>query len=231
MAEFKVNNIKLEGPTNIFAAEKIFYMNQSNVKLKQIEIAMDNESITLEAGALHYMVGKIEATNKMPSVGSFIKSKLTKESIFRPQYKGTGKVFLEPSFGFFLIHDLQDGEELIVDKGIYYASESSVKISVEMQKNISSTLFGGEGLFQTKIKGSGKVVLNSPVPKDEIVKIQLNDEKLSVDGNFAILRKGNIKFKAELSSKSIFGSAFTGEGLLQTFTGSGEVWLAPGLNP
>lgn len=59
------------------------------------------------------------------------------------------------------------------------------------------------------------------------MRLQLNNEKLSVDGNFALLRKGRIEFKVEKSSKSLLGSATGGEGLLQTFTGTGEVWLAP----
>jgi uncharacterized protein (AIM24 family) len=96
-----------------------------------------------------------------------------------------------------------------------------------MQKHVSSALFGGEGLFQTKVSGKGWVVLTTPVPASEIQKITLNNEKLSVDGSFAILRKGNIDFKVEKSSKGLFSSKISGEGLLQTFTGTGEVWLCP----
>jgi uncharacterized protein (AIM24 family) len=96
-----------------------------------------------------------------------------------------------------------------------------------MQKHISSALFGGEGLFQTKVSGKGWVVLTTPVPPSEIHKVALNNEKLSVDGSFAILRKGNIDFKVEKSSKGLFSTSVSGEGLLQTFTGTGEVWLCP----
>jgi uncharacterized protein (AIM24 family) len=41
------------------------------------------------------------------------------------------------------------------------------------------------------------------------------------------LRKGNIEYRVEKSNKSLLGSAISGEGLLQTFSGTGEVWLAP----
>ena len=50
---------------------------------------------------------------------------------------------------------------------------------------------------------------------------------MSVDGNFALLRTEEIEFKAEKSSKTWIGTAVSGEGLLQTFSGTGTVWLAP----
>jgi uncharacterized protein (AIM24 family) len=52
-------------------------------------------------------------------------------------------------------------------------------------------------------------------------------EKLSVDGNFAFVRTASVSFHAEKSGKSLFQSVTSGEGLLQTFTGPGIVWLAP----
>lgn len=88
-----------------------------------------------------------------------------------------------------------NNEECIVDKGLWYASEGTLKVTVEHQKNVSSAFFGGEGLWQTKISGTGWAVLELPVPMYEVQKFQLNDSKLSVDGSFAILRKGNIEFR------------------------------------
>lgn len=87
-----------------------------------------------------------------------------------------------------------------MDKGVWYAAEGSLKISVEHQKNVSSSLFGGEGFWQTKISGSGWAVLELPVPPYEIHKFQLRDSKLSVDGSFAILRKGDVEFKVAFLS-------------------------------
>jgi uncharacterized protein (AIM24 family) len=69
--------------------------------------------------------------------------------------------------------------------------------------------------------------MSIPVPASEVVRYTLNNEKLSVDGTIALLRKGNIEYRVEKSNKSLLGSAISGEGLLQTFTGTGEVWLAP----
>ena len=77
------------------------------------------------------------------------------------------------------------------------------------------------------MKGRGIAILYSPVPVQEIKKIKLNGEKLSVDGNFALMRTADVQFRAEKSSKSWVATAVSGEGLLQTFNGDGTVWIAP----
>ena len=116
---------------------------------------------------------------------------------------------------------------MIADRGIFAAAGGEIEVESERVAKISALLFGGEGWFQTKVTGSGLVVFNSPVPLSEIVRIDLEDEKLSVDGNFAMLRTGDLEFEAGKSSKSWLGTLTSGEGLLQTFEGVGSVWLAP----
>ena len=56
------------------------------------------------------------------------------------------------------------------------------------------------------------------------------NDTLKVDGNFAILRTGNIEFSVEKSSKSIVGTMVSGEGLVNVYRGTGEVWLTPTKN-
>ena len=220
----------LKGSTDIQLAGDLFLAKESGMSLKQIKITLNDSSFIVEAGTLHFMKGRIQAESNIGGVGGFIKKKiksyLTEEEAFKPKYRGTGELFLEPSFGHFIFVELKD-ESIVVDKGLFYACESSLHVSVEMQKNISSGFLGNEGWFQTKITGSGLCILQIPVPKDEVLKYHLDNEKLQVDGNFALLRKGNINFTVEKSSNKWTGTLVSGEGLLQTFEGSGEVWLAP----
>jgi len=207
-----------------------FSMQRAGERYKQVRILLNNGSVVTEAGALHFHKGNITAENKMGGASGLMKkfasSMLTNESTFKPVYSGVGEVYLEPTFGHFLIYHLNN-EEIIVDKGLFYCCESTVKVGVAAQTSISAAVKGGEGLFQTKLSGTGICVLHSPVPAREILKMELYNERLQVDGNFAILRTGDIRFTVEKSTKSILGSMTSGEGLLQTFTGTGEVWLAP----
>lgn len=223
----------LEGATDVETALGLNIIRKSGIKLKQIRIVLDDSSVILEPGVLSYMKGNIKINNKTGGVfglgKKLLSSKLTGETVFKPTYSGNGEIFLEPSFSNFALIELED-DEIIVDDGTFFACESSVEVGMSMNKNISAAIFGDEGLCQTKISGSGIVVLEIPVPESEIFKCVLINDTLKVDGNFAILRTGNIEFTVEKSSKSITGSLTNGEGFVNVYRGSGEVWLIPTKN-
>lgn len=220
---------RLEGATDVGTALGLQIMNDSGIKLRQVRIILEDSSVKLESGALSYMKGEIEIKTKTGGVvglgKKFLNSKLTGETMFKPTYEGTGEIFLEPSFGHFALIELED-EEIIVDDGLFYACEEDVEVGAAMQKSVSSMLFGNEGIYQTSISGSGIVVLEIPVPESEIFKCKLFNDTLKVDGNFAVLRTSNIKFTVEKSS-SLIGSVTNGEGVLNVYSGTGEVWLLP----
>lgn len=220
---------KLKGSEDLNVAEKIFFCNQAEIRLKMIRVTIQNKTLRIEPGALYFMKGQLDLDSSIP--GGFgrgmLRKFMTGETLFQSTIKGTGEIYLEPTFGHFSIFEL-DNDSLIVDKGAFYAASDGIQVSAKMQSNISSAVFGGEGLFQTEIKGSGIVVVRSPVPTDELLVMELADgEKLSIDGNFALARTSTVKFAAQKSAKSLFTTVTSGELLLQTFTGPGIVWLAP----
>ena len=110
---------------------------------------------------------------------------------------------------------------------MFYACEEGIEVNATMQKNVSSAFLGSEGLYQTRIEGNGIVALKVPVPESEIFKCILIKDTLKVDGDFAILRTGNIEFSVEKSLKSIVGTVLSGEGMINVYRGTGEVWLIP----
>ncbi|MEM1348624.1 MAG: AIM24 family protein [Myxococcota bacterium] len=220
----------LSGSRSVHAAQALHYASATGLTLKRVRLTLNNAAVVLEAGSLHYMHGAIEVTNASGGISGALKkrmtSSLTGEGAYNPTYSGTGTIYLEPAFGHFMVVHLNN-EEFIVDRGLFYACDKGVELSAAMQKSISAALAGGEGLFQTRLSGTGLVVLAVPVDPAEIERVRLEGSTLQVDGNFALARKGDITFTVERSSKSIMGSVRSGEGLLQTFRGTGEVWLAP----
>jgi uncharacterized protein (AIM24 family) len=221
---------ELRGSSDPRNAETMYFTAQTGMKLKFVKIILNDTKVRTEPGSLYYMNGKLEM--KASTGGGIAKGLFRKatsgESFFVNEIHGTGTVVLEPTFGHFLLHEMSDGNDgLICDKGMFYAGAGDLDISAKMQKSVSAGAMGGEGWFQTSITGTGIAVLFSPVPQEEITIVELNDEKLSVDGNFALMRTGGVNFKAEKSSKSWMSTAVSGEGLLQTFSGTGKVWLAP----
>lgn len=225
---------KLQGSKDINSAKFLDAAQKTGMKLRYVSAQLNNSKINLEPGLLHYMKGNLDLDTKRSDgskgLGGFLKNKvkgsLSGEATNNTVISGKGEVVLEPTFGHLLTIELNN-EAFIADKGIYSCSIGDVHVDVAMQKNISSALFGGEGLFQSLVKGTGIAVFNSPVHLDELVRVDLDNDTLKVDGSFAILRSASLEFTAEQSAKSFYKTFKSGEGILQTFRGTGTVWLAP----
>jgi uncharacterized protein (AIM24 family) len=149
--------------------------------LRLVKVTLQNETVRTESGAMYSICGNIQMQSKAPSAGGFLKSLATGENIFRPTYTtGTGELYLEPSLSGYHILELDDSE-WILDSGAYWASDGTIEVGVERNKFISG-LMGGEGLFQTKVKGRGTVVMAA---QGSVEVINLRNDRLVVDGNFA----------------------------------------------
>jgi uncharacterized protein (AIM24 family) len=169
------------------------------------------------------MQGNIEIDSQLPSVGGFLKSALTKERAVKPRYRGTGVIFLEPTFGEVNLLDLR-GDAWILDKGAFLACDRSVEVGMFTNKAMSG-LFGGEGFFQTQISGHGKVFYLSPGP---VQRIEMDgSETLTVDGSFAVARTASLEFEVAKATKGMFSSWTSGEGIVNKFRGRGAVMIAP----
>jgi len=223
---------RLAGTQKFYSGDRTYYMEQAGQRIKKLKWTCNGGEVVLEPGLLHFMKGKLKMEVKAGEVGgvgrALTRRLLANETVHRTHYTGQGEIHTEPTRGHFLIHKLAD-EALIVDKGMYSCSEGGVRVKAVMQKNISAGIFGGEGLFQTEVSGQGLVVFTVPVPPQEIVCYELENETLSVDGTFALMRTEGIEFSVRKSVKGFGKSAASGEGLLQTFEGTGKVWIAPTL--
>lgn len=212
-------------------ASDFYFRGRQNLYCKQVALYISDNAVKTQAGAMSYLQGNLEMTTGIGSAGQAVKQmfkgKLTGEKMAMPEYTGTGVLVLEPSYKHFAILELKPGESIICDKGLFFASSKSVEITPVMAGKISGAVLGGEGFFQQKITGPGFVILELPVPVSEISAIKLDNDVLKVDGNFALLRSADIQMTTERSSKTLVGSAASGEGLLNVYRGTGEVWLAP----
>ena len=221
---------QLKGSSDIRTAEKLFYAQNTGMTLKMVKITLLNSKVRVEPGALYYMKGDLEI--KASTGGGLFKGlkrkMLSGESFFVNEIHGSGEIYLEPTFGHFFLHNIDSKKiGIIVDSGLFYAGTEGLNIDAVMMKSFSAAVASQEGLFQTRIKGNGIAVMYSPVPEEEIQKFTLNNDRLFVDGNFALMRSENIKYKVVKSSKSMLATSVSGEGLLHRFEGSGHVWIAP----
>ncbi len=82
------------------------------------------------------------------------------EGFLLQRLTGHGKAFVEID-GSLAEYNLRPGEVLRVDTGNVAVFESSVRYEIETVKGFKNILFGGEGLFLTKLIGPGKVWLQT----------------------------------------------------------------------
>ncbi len=209
-----------------------YYCNEMNVRKRQVIVDVAKSNVTVQAGAMQWTVGNVNATTGLKGVGDFLgkamRGSVTGESAIKPEYTGNGTLVLEPTYKHILLIDVADWNgSIVLDDGLFLACESSLKHKAVMRSNFSSAVAGGEGLFNLGIQGSGILCLESVCPREELVEITLDNDVLKVDGNMAIAWSGSLDFTVERSGKSLIGSAASGEGLVNVYRGTGKVLLAP----
>jgi len=213
-------------------AMQAYFSSQMNVRKRQVVCDVAASNVTVQAGAMQWMVGDVRATTGLKGVGDLfgkaMRGSVTGESAIKPEYTGSGTLVLEPTYKHILLVDLKDWNgSIVLDDGLFLACESTLKHKAVMRSNVSSAVLGNEGLFNLGIQGQGVVCLESPCPREELVEIWLENDVLKVDGNFAIAWSGSLDFTVERSGKTLLGSAASGEGLVNVYRGTGKVLLAP----
>lgn len=213
-------------------AQTAYFCHEMNVRKRQVICDLKKAQITLQAGAMQWTVGNVNATTGIKGMGDLfgkaMRGKVTGESAIKPEYTGDGTLVLEPTYRHILLVDVaQWNGSIVLDDGLFLACDSQLQHKAVMRSNLSSAVAGGEGLFNLGVSGRGILCLESPCPKEELVEITLENDVLKVDGNMAIAWSGSLEFTVERSGKSLIGSAASGEGLVNVYRGTGKVLLAP----
>lgn len=217
------------------SAQLAYYCSLMNIRKRQVVCDLSRSNVTVQAGAMQWSVGDVQATTGIKGVGDLfgkaLRGSVTGESAIKPEYTGSGTLVLEPTYRHILLLDVADWNgSVVLDDGLFLACESTLKQKTVARSNLSSAVAGNEGLFNLGIQGRGVLCLESPCPQEELVEITLDNDVLKVDGNMAIAWSGSLSFTVERSGKSLVGSAASGEGLVNVYRGSGKVLLAPVLS-
>ncbi len=215
-------------------AQTEYFMSKMNVRRRQVVIDIDKEhSAIIQAGAMQWMSGNVQATSGVKGVGDFLgkalKGAVTKETAVKPEYVGEGCLVLEPTYKYILLVDLAQwgAEGMTIEDGMFLASDGNVKNKIVTRKNVSSAALGGEGFFNLSLYGNGVVALESNVPEDELIEVVLENDELKIDGNLAVCWSSNLDFTVERTTKTLVGSAVSGEGLVNVYRGTGRVLMCP----
>ena len=211
-----------------------YFMSKMNVRRRQVVIDISREhSAVIQAGAMQWMGGNVQATSGVKGLGDLfgkaIKGAVTKETAVKPEYIGEGFLVLEPTYKYIILQDVSKWGSvgMTIEDGMFLACDANVKRNIVARKTLSYAVLGGEGLFNMSLQGNGAVALESNVPEDELIEIELENDELKIDGNLAVCWSSNLDFTVERTTKTLVGSAVSGEGLVNVYRGSGRVLMSP----
>ena len=211
-----------------------YFMSKMHVRRRQVVIDIDKDhSAVIQAGAMQWMGGNVQATSGVKGIGDFLgkalKGAVTKETAVKPEYVGEGCLVLEPTYKYIILADIGKWGPagMTIEDGMFLACDANVKSKVVARKNLSSAVLGSEGLFNLSLQGNGVAALESNVPEDELIEVILENDELKIDGNLAVCWSSNLEFTVERSTKTLVGSAVSGEGLVNVYRGTGRVLMCP----
>ena len=234
--------IDQKGPFRVFEHEKdlsvnpanavaAYFASEMNVRKRQVFVELNGNGCITQAGAMQWMLGNVNMGSGVKGVGNLLgkmaSAAVTKETAIKPVYTGIGVMMLEPTYRHILLMDVSEWGTVVLDDGLFLACEDTLQQKTVARSNLSSAVLGGEGLFNLTLSGKGIAVLESPVPVEELIVFNLENDVVKIDGNMAIAWSGSLNFTVEKSGKSLLGSAASGEGLVNVYRGTGKILMAP----
>ena len=186
----------------------------------------DGEKMITERGSMVWMTPNMKMETKGGGIGKMFSKMFSGESMFQNIYtaQGAGMITFGSSFpGRILPLEIRPGQDMILQKKAFLASEAGVELSIHFNKKLGAGLFGGEGFIMQRLSGNGTAFAEID---GELVEYELQPgEQLLVDtGNVAGFTAG---VKMEIREvPGLKNKLLGGEGLFNTLlTGPGKVWL------
>lgn len=188
--------------------------------MRQVNIALTNESVRARRGAMSNMRGDLKMIPRLPGAMEFIRSFYSDEARIRPEFTGTGSILMQPSLGGYHVADIRAGEEWILEPGVYWASEGSVKLGLARDP-VWTSFFIGDGFFnwKTKVTGPGMMALNTPGPVETV---EINDSVFRAQGRIILGRTSGLKYTTERAA-AFPRNLISGQKRLRVFRGTGRL--------
>lgn len=211
-------------------APNIYYAQKLGMKLRQLRADLKGGTVSFESGIFSASSGDIQQGKTPLTFGAIAQGvfrKMNDETFFRPTLTGTGSVYFDSSLKFITLLPVTKPTKVVMEKGIYLGSIGKFEFKVTKNFNPGYMMFSDKSVLQTDARGSGILALELPVHKDEIEIIEVTpDEPLLVNGNMVMLWTGSLKREVSTSGGGLVGSVTSGTGLVEKYSGTGQVWLA-----
>ena len=187
----------------------------------------NGEKMITERGSMCWMSPNMQMQTHGGGLGKMFSKALSGESMFQNHYTakgGPGMIAFASSFpGEIRAIEIAPGQEFIVQKSAFLASEAGVNLSIHFHKRLGAGFFSGEGFIMQRLSGYGTAFVE--IDGDLMEYVLKPGQKIVVDtGNVA-----GFEPSVQMDIQTVPGAKnmlFGGEGIFNTvLTGPGRVWL------
>ena len=185
------------------------------------------ESMITERGAMCWMTPNMKMETVGGGVGKMFGRMFSGEAMFQNRYTaqgGNGMIAFASSFpGSIRAFNITPGNEMVVQKSGFLASEAGVNLSVFFQKKLGAGFFGGEGFIMQRLSGNGICFVEID---GHVVEYNLAaGEAMIIDTGYVAAMSATCTMEIT-TVPGIKNALFGGEGLFNTVvTGPGKLLL------
>lgn len=176
---------------------------------------------------MSWMSPDMEMETNAGGIGKALGRMFSGEAMFRNTYTARGDqgmIAFASSFpGSIVPFRIEPGKELIVQKSGFLASESTVELSVHIQKKLGAGFFGGEGFIMQKLSGYGTafVEFDGAVMEYDLAAGQ----SIVLDTGYLAAMEGTCSMEIQQVA-GLKNKLLGGEGFFNTVvTGPGKVYI------
>ncbi len=185
------------------------------------------ESMITEKGAMCWMTPNMKMETVGGGLGKMFGRMFSGEAMFQNRYTAqgaNGMIAFASSFpGSIRAYNITPGNDIVVQKSGFLASEAGVNLSVFFQKKLGAGFFGGEGFIMQRLSGNGTAFVEID---GYAVEYDLGPgESMIIDTGYVACMSATCSMNI-VSVPGIKNAVFGGEGLFNTVvTGPGKLVL------
>ncbi len=186
------------------------------------------ETMITERGSMSWMSPNMKMeTSTNGGIGKALGRMFSGDSIFQNRYTamgGEGMIAFASSFpGSIRALEISPGNQMIVQKSAFLASEDRVELSLHFQKKLGAGLFGGEGFIMQRLSGRGIAFIEIDGSAAEYVLSP--GQSIVVDTGYLAAMSDSCTMEIQ-TVPGVKNMLFGGEGVFNTVvTGPGKIIL------
>ena len=185
------------------------------------------EKMITEKGAMSWMTPNMQMETQSGGIGKAFSKMFSGESMFQNIYTaigGEGMIAFASSFpGAIIPFDITPGNDMIVQKSGFLASEPGVELSIHFQKRLGAGFFGGEGFIMQRLSGQGTAFVEVD---GSVVNYNLAPgQQMVIDTGYLVAMDASVQMDIQQVA-GLKNKLLGGEGFFNTVvTGPGRIWL------